>query len=153
MVTTESGKKITIVGDVDEETIEEIKKQVEKQADAASQDSTSGQDSSDSGKASGVQKKSKTSEVMKLTTKEKVKGKFRIIFSEIQTYVTNENPFFAWCVIAVSYTHLDPAGTFSESGEGRYSENRKNLSFTDGGPVFFLLCRTCTYDRSQRIDR
>lgn len=44
-------------------------------------------------------------------------------------------------------------GTFSESGEGRSSENRKNLSFTDGGPVFFLLCRTCTYDRSQRIDR
>ena len=99
VVTTESGKKITIVGDVDEETIEEIKKQVEKQADAASQDSTSGQDSSDSGKASGVQQKSKTSEVMKLTTKEKVKGKFRIIFSEIQTYVTNENPFFAWCVL------------------------------------------------------
>lgn len=99
VVTTESGKKITIVGDVDEETIEEIKKQVEKQADAASQDSASGQDSSDSGKASGVQQKSKTSEVMKLTTKEKVKGKFRIIFSEIQTYVTNENPFFAWCVI------------------------------------------------------
>lgn len=58
VVTTESGKKITIVGDVDEETIEEIKKQVEKQADAASQDSTSGQDSSDSGKASGVQQKS-----------------------------------------------------------------------------------------------
>ena len=39
------------------------------------------------------------------------------------------------------FVWIDPAGTFSESGEGRSSENRKNLSFTDGGPVFFLLCR------------
>ena len=36
------------------------------------------------------------------------------------------------------FVWIDPAGTFSESGEGRSSENRKNLSFTDGGPVFFF---------------
>lgn len=36
------------------------------------------------------------------------------------------------------FVWIDPAGTFSESGEGRSSENRKNLSFTDGGQYFFF---------------
>lgn len=87
VVTTESGQKITIVGDVDEKTIEEIKKQVEEQANTASE------------KAPSTQQKSKASEAMKLTVKEKMTAKFRIIFSGIQTNVTDESPFFAWCVI------------------------------------------------------
>lgn len=87
VITTESGQKITIVGDVDEKTIEEIKKQVEEQADTASE------------KASSTQQKSKESEAMKLTVKEKLMAKFRIIFSGIQTDVMDENSFFAWCVL------------------------------------------------------
>lgn len=85
-ITTESGQKITIVGDVDEKTIEEIKKQVEEQADTVSE------------KAQSTQQKSEAAEAMKLTTKEKLKVKFRIVISGIQENVTDENSFFAWCV-------------------------------------------------------
>lgn len=63
---------------------------------------------------------------------------FQIDSADTATQILFAGCRFTIAGIMVILFWIDPAGTFSESGEGRSSENRKNLSFTDGGPVFFF---------------
>lgn len=93
VITTDSGKEITVVGDVDEESLERIKKQIESETNSEetfNREKTTGQN----GNANP-----QVTEEPEKTIKEKLKEKFRIILFEIRTYVTDDRPVFAWCVI------------------------------------------------------
>ena len=93
VITTDSGKEITVVGDVDEESLERIKKQIESETNSEetfNKDKTTGEN--------GNANLQVTKEPEK-TIKEKLKEKFRIILFEIRTYVTDDRPVFAWCAI------------------------------------------------------
>lgn len=93
VITTDSGKEITVVGDVDEESLERIKKQIESETNSEetfNKDKTTGEN----GNANP-----QVTEEPEKTIKEILQEKFRIILSGIQTNVTQNEPILAWCVI------------------------------------------------------
>ena len=93
VITTDNGKEITVVGDVDEESLERIKKQIESETNSAETFNKNGSDGQDEN--SNVQ----ITEEPKKTTKEILQEKFRTVLSGIQTNVTQNNEILAWCVI------------------------------------------------------
>ncbi len=87
VITTDSGKKITVVGDVDEESLARIKKQIEEE-----------ENSNETFREEDGKEQEIIEEPVK-TKKEILEEKFKAVLNGIQVNVANNQQITVWCMI------------------------------------------------------